>query len=227
MAKKLRKKTKVKIIPFLIFLLLLVIVFFLVSFFLNIKIKNIYIYGNTLTSDQEIIELANLEDYPSFLKSSGYKIEKLIKNNPYIKEVKVKKRLIATVMIYITEYDFLFIKESDNKVVVDNNKELDVSDKLYGIPTLVNYVPDTVYKLFVEEMKDIDDNVKNKISQIEYSPNDYDKQRFLLYMNDGNNVYLTISRFYLINKYNEIYPTLEGKKGILYLDSGNHFEIKG
>ena len=32
--------------------------------------------------------------------------------------------------------------------------------------------------------------------------------------------------FNLINKYNDIYPTLDNKKGILYLDSGNHFEIK-
>ena len=30
----------------------------------------------------------------------------------------------------------------------------------------------------------------------------------------------------LFNNYNEIYPTLENKKGILHLDSGNHFEIK-
>ena len=30
-----------------------------------------------------------------------------------------------------------------------------------------------------------------------------------------------------ISDYNDIYPTLEGKKGILYLDSGNHFvELK-
>ena len=39
-----------------------------------------------------------------------------------------------------------------------------------------------------------------------------------------------IKRIHLIKvdskTYNEIYPTLEGKKGILYLDSGNHFEIK-
>ena len=39
-------------------------------------------------------------------------------------------------------------------------------------------------------------------------------------------VYITLSKINLINSYNEIYPTLEGKKGILYLDSGNHFEIK-
>ena len=75
-------------------------------------------------------------------------------------------------------------------------------------------------------MKKVKPEIKDKISQIEYTPNDYDKQRFLLYMNDGNKVYVTITRFNLINKYNDIYPTLGGKKGILYLDSGNHFEIK-
>jgi len=79
----------------------------------------------------------------------------------------------------------------------------------------------------VEEMQKVDFKTRSRISQIEYAPNDYDTKRFLLYMNDGNLVYLTISRFNLINKYDEIYPTLGGNKGILYLDSGNHFEIKG
>jgi len=226
MAKKIKKKTKVKIIPILIFLLLLLIVFFLVSFFMNVKIKNIYVYGNEIITDQEVIELAKLQDYPSFFKTTSYSIEKLIKENPYIEKVKVKKSLISTVKIYVTEYKLLFINESNNRVVVDTDLELDEIDNINGIPSLVNYVPDTVYKSFVEKMKLVDYNTLNKISEIEYSPNDYDKQRFMLYMNDGNKVYLTISRFELINKYNEIYPSLGGKKGILYLDSGNHFEIK-
>lgn len=227
MAKKIKKKTKIKIIPILLFLLLIGIVVFLVSFFMKIKIKNIYIYNNELISDQEIIELAKLENYPSFFKTSSSNVEKLIKNNHYIKSVEVKKSLLATFNIYITEYDLLFIKESDNKVVVDINKEVDYIDKVKGIPILVNYVPDTVYSDFILEMKEVSKNIKSEISQIEYSPNDYDKQRFLLYMNDGNLVYVTITKFNLINKYNDIYPTLGGKKGILYLDSGNHFEIKG
>ena len=29
-----------------------------------------------------------------------------------------------------------------------------------------------------------------------------------------------------LNKYDELLPELDNKKGILYLDSGNHFEIK-
>lgn len=226
MAKKIKKKTKIKVIPILMFLLLVVIVIFLASFFMNVKIKNIYIYNNKLLSDQEIIEMANLEDYPSFLKTSTYNIKKNLEKNPYIKEVTINKRLIATINIYVKEYEFLFIKESDGKIVVDTDKEISSDKEIIGIPILVNYVPDTVYDKFIDEMKKVDTEVKDKISQIEYKPSDYDKQRFLLYMNDGNNVYVTITRFNLINKYNEIYPTLGGKKGILYLDSGNHFEIK-
>lgn len=227
MAKKIKKKTKIKFIPILLLIILLVIGYFLVSFFMNVKIKNIFVKGNKLLSDQEIIELANIEDYPSFIKTTTNSIEKKIKKNQIIKDVKVTKSLIATVTIEVTEYDFLFTREDNNAVVVDVNQELLLDKEIVGVPILVNYVPDTVYDKFVSEMKKVNVKVKDKISSIEYKPNDYDKQRFLLYMNDGNEVYVTITRFNLINKYNEIYPTLEGRKGILYLDSGNHFEIKG
>ena len=227
MAKKIKKKTKIKFIPILLLIILLVIGYFLVSFFMNVKIKNIFVKGNKLLSDQEIIELANIEDYPSFIKTTTNSIEKKIKKNQVIKDVKVTKSLIATVTIEVTEYDFLFTREDNNAVVVDVNQELLLDKEIVGVPILVNYVPDTVYDKFVSEMKKVNVKVKDKISSIEYKPTDYDKQRFLLYMNDGNEVYVTITRFNLINKYNEIYPTLEGRKGILYLDSGNHFEIKG
>ncbi len=227
MSKKIKKKTKIKIIPFLIFLLFIVIAFFLVSFFLKIPIKNIYISGNKLLSDEQIIELAGIKNYPSFLKTTSSHIKKKIKQNAYVKNVKVTKSLLAVVNIEIEEYDLLFIKASDNKVVVDIDKEISLEDAAHRIPILLNYVPDTVYSAFIKCMQEVPVSIRNEISEIEYSPNDYDKQRFLLYMNDGNYVYVTITRFNLINKYNEIYPNLDGKKGILYLDSGNHFEIKG
>ena len=227
MAKKIKKKTKLRLIPILLLLIIIVIGYFLVSFFMNVRIKNIYITGNKRLTDQEVIELAGIENYPSFAKTTINVMTKKIKKNPYVKDVKITKSLIATVNIELTEYNLLFVKEADNKVVVDVNKELTLEDEVVGIPILVNYVPDTIYEEFIKEMKNVNAKVKDKISHIEYQPNDYDKQRFLMYMNDGNEVYVTITRFNLINKYNEIYPTLEGRKGILYLDSGNHFEIKG
>ena len=46
-------------------------------------------------------------------------------------------------------------------------------------------------------------------------------------MSDGNYVYLTINKFENINAYIEIIKQkqFENKKGILYLDAGNSFEI--
>ena len=64
------------------------------------------------------------------------------------------------------------------------------------------------------------------ISEIEYSKTDYDSERFLLYMNDCNEVYATISKLNKLNKYEEIVTKLNGKRGILYLDSGNYLEVK-
>ena len=90
----------------------------------------------------------------------------------------------------------------------------------------MNYVPDDKYDTFISKMALIDKGILGKISDIEYTPNDYDKDRFLLYMDDGNMVYLTLTKFKQINYYNEVLEQLEGRKGILYLDSGNHFQIK-
>ena len=99
-------------------------------------------------------------------------------------------------------------------------------DKENGIPTLINFVPENIEKSFVKEFNKVDKNVIGLISEIEYSKTAYDEKRFLLYMNDGNEVYITISRTDLLNKYIEIVKQLNNKNGILYLDSGNYFEIK-
>lgn len=80
------------------------------------------------------------------------------------------------------------------------------------------------YDYFIKKISKVDSNILLKISEIEYAKVDVDKQRFLLYMNDGNYVYITLSKIDNLNKYEEIYNSLEGKKGIIYLDSGNYFE---
>ena len=65
-------------------------------------------------------------------------------------------------------------------------------------------------------MSKIEEGILGKISDIEYVPNEYDKDRFLLYMDDGNMVYLTLTKFRMIKYYNEVLGQLEGRKGILY-----------
>ena len=93
------------------------------------------------------------------------------------------------------------------------------------IPRLINEIPTDKINSFIKYYKRIDRNIREKISEIKYDPNEFDKDRFLLYMDDGNSVYLTITKFERLNYYNDVLPQLDGRKGYLYLDSGNHFQI--
>ena len=52
----------------------------------------------------------------------------------------------------------------------------------------------------------------------------YDEDRFILYMNDSNRVYINLPKFKNFNDYDKMVTKFEGKTGKLYLDSGNYFE---
>lgn len=219
-----KKKLKIKIMPVIIVLLLFCIIIICSHFLSYIGIKNIYIKENTYLTDQEVIELAGIENYPSFIKTTSSMIKKRIKKDPLIKKVTVNKKLPAAIYINIEEYNILFRKEENNKIVLDNQKEIDDNNK-YQVPILLNYIPNTKYDSFIKGMNNVKENIKCQISEIKYYPNEQDEDRFLLYMNDGNSVYLTLTKFKQINYYEDVLEKLEGKKGILYLDSGNHFQI--
>lgn len=222
--KKKKKKVKIKIIPFLIVILIVALLVGLYYLLSLIPIKNIYIKGNTYLSDQTIIELAKIEDYPSFLKTTTSSMKKGLKKNPYIKNITIKKRLLGKVYIEIEEKNMLFRNDESKLIVLEDKSEVD-DNNLYQLPILLNYIPDTKYDSFIKGMNKINEDVKVQISEIRYYPNEQDDDRFLLYMNDGNYVYLTLTKFKQINYYEDVLEKLEGKKGILYLDSGNHFQI--
>lgn len=119
----------------------------------------------------------------------------------------------------------MFIRQENNTIVLENKVEIPNNYEI-SLPILINYVPSTKYDKFIEELAKIDKSITDKISEIKYDPNDYDEDRFLLYMNDKNAVYITLTKMDLLNKYNELITKIDGNEGILYLDSGNYFEVK-
>ena len=227
MAKKVIKKKKIRIIPVLILLLVVVILFALTDLFLNTKIKNIVVSGTTYLKDDYVLDLAGVIDYPGFYFTTGHNIKKKLKESPYIKDATVKKEFYHVLKLEIKENRPLFINVVDNKIVFEDSEESsDIDLYNFRVPRLLNVVEDTKkYKKFINRMNRINDDILGKISEIEYVPNEYDKDRFLLSMDDGNSVYLTLTKFEVINYYDDVLGQLEGRKGILYLDSGNHFKI--
>jgi len=226
MSKKVIKR-KIKLVPVLLLILIAFLICLLIKVIIGFKIQNIYIKNNRYLSDDYIIEQAGLINYPSYFLSFNFSIKNKLEKNDYINEAKINKSFFGVVEITVDENDVLFYKEDNKKYVLEDSKEVDSIPYNFIPITVINYIPDTIYPNFVNRFSKINEEVRSKISEIKYEPSEYDEARFLLYMKDHNYVYVTVTKLDSLNYYNEIYPTLEGKKGILYLDSGNHFvEVK-
>lgn len=193
----------------------------------SFPITAIYISGNTILSDQEIIELAHLEQYPAYFGILKRETEDTLETNIYIKNAKVKKKKWKEIYIEIEENTPLFYDASRGKTILKDGQEI---EEVFLVPTLLNYVPDTLYSLLKEKMLLLERDIYTRISEIKYSPNEVDDKRFYLTMVDGNQVYVTLKRFEKINSYVEIMKEIlvkyENKKGILYLDEGEYFELR-
>lgn len=222
---KKRVKRRFNPLKFLSFIAFIIICYFLTMYLLDIKTKNIIVLNNNYYSDEKIIETAGIEKYPKFILLNTNKIKKKLLKLDLIENATIKKKWNFILELTIKEKKILYLVRSENKYRLSDNKLYDIDDVL-SVPTLINYVPESNEKKFVEAFKNIDNNIISMISEIEYSKTSYDSDRFLLYMNDGNMVYVTTTKLKSLNKYVDIVKKLENKKGILYLDSGNYFEIK-
>lgn len=219
---KKKKKIKLKKGRILIFLFCAFLFVLILVILFNIKIKNIIISGNNYLKDQDIIDSTSIKTYPKSLINTSSKIKKELENNNLILKADVKKIGLSKVYIEIIENRPLFYYLESGKTVYENGY---LSDIKYPIPTLLNHITDSYYNDFIKEMSKLDESVINRISEIKFSPNEVDDNRFLLLMKDGNYVYINISTFYKLNKYLTIIESLPNEKGILYLDYGNNFEI--
>ena len=220
--KKVKRKINYKSI--IIILVVLAILALIVFLYCSLRVKTIYVTGNKILKENEILEKTNLLNYPRLVEVSSSDIVNELKKNKLINNVKVNKSLSGKVVIEISENKILY-QDTNGKYMLSNKEEVVLNETYLGVPLLINDCNEVKDK-FIEKLLLINDDILKHISEIEYEPTDLDKERFMFYMSDTNYVYVTLSKINLINSYNEIYPTLEGKKGILYLDSGNHFEIK-
>lgn len=220
------KRVKRRRINFKAVILLLLIVYLIVMLlytFFTMPIKNIYIKNTTLLSDNDVIEVAGIKDYPSIFKLSSKKLEEKILSLELVEKVKVSKKLNGKLIIDIDEAVPLFYVRSTDKVVLSSKKHVN-NNKYLGIPALINKVPNDLLNKFIEAFKEVDLDILKMINEIEYNPNISDNvviddNRFLLRMNDTNIVYVNVLNMKRLNDYKEFFMLIGDNRGILYLDS--------
>ena len=227
--KKKKKKRKLKVRNFCRLLLCIGLIVAFVMFILNIKITQIEIVGTNLITDTEIIEIAGIKNYPAIFQIPTITLKNRIKKLDLVNDVKISKNLYGKLSIKIDEAVVLFYNKTNDKYVLSNGKEIDFNQDFLSIPTLINHVPSDIYNNLVKGLKEVNTDVRNMISEIEYSPSktldgqNIDETRFLLRMNDSNTVYMNTINIKQLNNYlnitSAILASVEEKYGILYLDS--------
>ena len=218
------KKKKVNFKRTIFALLIVALIAFLVSYYIHLPIKNIYIMGNNILSDKEIISMCELDNYPPYINTYFTNIKEKLLANDYIQNANIKRKILNKLYIEIEEYRPLAIY--NDKLILSSGKEVPNTYSIDYVPYITNDIKN-IYDNFITYLPKINDDVLLKISHIEYVPNDVDDKRFIFYMVDSNYVYITLTKIEKINKYNSIVKELDGKKGIIYLDSGDYVEIKG
>ena len=215
------KHRKIKFANILVVLLLFYIIGYFIYRILVAPINNIYIVNNKYLSDQEIIDISGIRNYPSFILTTSFSIKNKLMKNSLINDVKVTKKIGNVIEINVEEYEPLFVY--DNKILLSSGNTIDGD---FNLPVIKNKINDDILDKLISKYQNVENEIRLLISEIEYVPNDIDKERFLITMNDGNYVYITLYKINSLNEYVKIVSSLNtNKNGILYLDSGNYFEV--
>lgn len=223
-----KKKYKLNVKNLFKLLAVIIIVPLVFMYVFNLRIRNILIEGTTTIRDKEIIELANIKDYPKIYHLNLKKMKSEIKKNPLVDKVSIKRNLLGKLTININEKSPIVFYQNTKKTILSDGTALD-ANKYLGLPTIINYVPEDKLNLLITGLNKIDPEIVKLINEIEYSPSKnsegkiIDNSRFILSMNDQNTIYMNtvnikkLSNYLVI--YDEIYNIYGENKGVLKLDS--------
>ena len=229
-----KKKKKIRLKGLLVIILFLYLAFSGLYYLWNKPIEKVHFTGNFHLKDNYLIEYLDLEDKSIFNVNKKDMKNKLLELD-LINDAKISKNYLGILNIEIIEDRVLFYNWNTKKVVLSSGNEIDYNKEYLGIPTLINYVPDSIYKKLVERLNLIEKDILILVSEIEYSPSivdnkTVDETRFIFRMNDGNQVYINTINIEKLNSYISIYEAIVSKNGnitgCLYLDSNsdnNHF----
>lgn len=199
------------------------------------KIGTISVNGNLFISDDEIIDFSELKVGTSYWGVNKEKTKKRLKTHKEIKSVNLEKKLPNHIILTINEYKRIAYISKDGHFlpVVENGKVIDSKDdSVYPMdaPILANW-DDKGIKLISAELSKVPKEILNLISEIHYTPTDYDSLHITLFMNDGYEVRASVRNFAKnILTYpsiiSELDPTLKGYIELDVMPTFKPYEIE-
>lgn len=234
---KRRKRANKSLMIYLTFFFCLL---FLIIYFQSplSKISSISIYGNNYISDIEIVEASNIKiKETSFLYFDKEGTKNNIENIKELDKIRFERKFPNKLHIYVEELDTVGYISTDSKYfpLLENGEILKTKvsrQPNFSVPILFGWKNSEGLQELAQELQVMNASVRMAISEIHYKPSSTDKQKILLYMNDGNEVLASISSLSdKLNKYPTLVAQLKTKeKGVFHLEVGAYFtpfKVKG
>lgn len=153
------KKRRLKIIKWTSLLILIIgaITLFLLSDLFNIK--QIKVLNNNKILSDEIIALSEIKLNENMFKFLGFKAEEQIRQNPYIEEVKIHRKLDGTIEINVKERvtTYMLALEDEQFAYINNQGYiLEKSVEKLQVPVITGYITKNIEPGFRLEIKDLE-----------------------------------------------------------------------
>lgn len=172
-----RRKKKIKR-RFFVFSILLIIISAALAF--NLKtfdIKEIFVKNNVKVTNDDIINLSGINIGDNIFYVSFYKSKKNILTDPYIKTVKLKRKLPSSIEISVTErFEAVYFEKENSFYILDEtgvflkkSSEAPALLKIKGIENKVSYEKNSIlfkdsrYKDVIEKF-----NILNSANSTKY-----------------------------------------------------------
>lgn len=224
-----KKKANRRLIFYLtIFFILIAFVVYLQSPYSNVK--EITVIGNDVVPIEEIKELSGIDDETNIWMLQKRKAKKDIEGHPLIETMTIKRSLPQTVKITVTEFNIIGYTEEKGKyypVLVDGSVLKDYPMSYRGDrPFILNFDEQAYMEMIATQLNELPKHVLRLISEVSWEPTKNNKNKILLYMNDGFIVDATLRDFSdKMKNYPSIIAQLDPKeKGIVHMGVGIYFE---
>ncbi len=196
------KNSKIKKIGIISLFIILIILIFCSSLF---NVQKIEVIGNERISDEMIISLSGLELYKNIFTFNKLSVIEKIKENAYIENVKISRKLPDTVQITVKEKTPRYMIQIADGYGYLNNQGyiLEISSQKQDMPILLGLTTDVSnikegQRINVEDLKKMDmvikiceiaksNDLKDLITQIDISD---DKNYTIFLEKEGKKVYL-------------------------------------
>ena len=162
--KKIKLKKRTKIILY-VFLFILVSILLINSPLFNVK--KIEVEGNSKVSDEKLISLSKVQLYTNIFKLNKLDIIENIKENAYIEDADVSRKLPSTVKINVIEREPKYMLQFADSYVYINNQGymLEISNEKLEIPILIGFTTDLSNikagnRINIEDLKKMDMVIK-------------------------------------------------------------------